>query len=100
MQGKILELPDIPPPSINLGRYQQKIQRIDGVKQNGKVAQVIGLVIESIGPSAMVGEICEIYYDRANYYDPERPPILAEVVGFRANRVLLMPLGVMEGIKP
>ena len=28
------------------------------------------------------------------------PPIKAEVVGFRDKRVLLMPLGVMEGIKP
>jgi flagellum-specific ATP synthase len=100
MRGKILDLPEFPPPPINLERYQQKLQRLDAVKQNGKVTQVIGLVIESIGPSAMVGELCEIYYDRANYYDPERPPILAEVVGFRANRVLLMPLGVMEGIKP
>jgi flagellum-specific ATP synthase len=100
MQGKILELPDIPPPPIHLERYAQRIERLDPVRQNGKVTQVIGLVIESIGPSAMVGELCEIYYDRANYYDPEKPPILAEVVGFRENRVLLMPLGVMEGIKP
>ncbi len=48
----------------------------------------------------MIGEICDIYYDRANYYDPAKPPIKAEVVGFRQNHVLLMPLGLMEGIKP
>lgn len=100
MRGKLLELPAIPRPEVNLERYRQQLERFDPVKQNGKVAQVIGLVIESIGPSAMVGEICDIYYDRANYYDPTRPPIQAEVVGFRENRVLLMPLGVMEGIKP
>ncbi|HZO87561.1 MAG TPA: flagellar protein export ATPase FliI [Chthonomonadaceae bacterium] len=100
MQGKILELPDIPPPPLDLDYYRQKLLRLDPVKQNGKVTQVIGLVIESVGPNAMVGEVCKIFYDRANYYDPEKPPILAEVVGFRENRVLLMPLGVMEGIKP
>ncbi len=100
MQGKILTLPDIPPPPVDLERYRSRALRTDPVKQNGKVTQVIGLVIESAGPNAMVGEICDIYYDRANHYDPQKPPIKAEVVGFRENKVLLMPLGVMEGIKP
>jgi flagellum-specific ATP synthase len=100
MHGQILTLPDFSPPLPDFDAYRQKVARFDPVLQNGKVAQVIGLVIESIGPNAMLGEICEIYYDRANHYDPEKPPIKAEVVGFRDNRVLLMPLGVMEGIKP
>jgi flagellum-specific ATP synthase len=100
MQGRILTLPDIPPPPVDLDYYTQRISRLDPVRQNGRVTQVIGLVIESAGPNAMIGEICDIYYDRACYYDPEKPPIKAEVVGFRQNHVLLMPLGVMEGIKP
>lgn len=100
MQSQILNLPDFSPPSVDLERYREGLLHCDTVKQNGKVAQVIGLVIESIGPNAMVGEICDIYYDRANHYDPLKPPIKAEVVGFRENRVLLMPLGLMEGIKP
>lgn len=100
MQSHRLALPDIPAPVIDLDRYRNRLARLDTVKHNGKVMEVIGLVIESIGPNAMVGEICDIYYDRANHYDPDKPPIKAEVVGFRENRVLLMPLGVMEGIKP
>ena len=100
MQSRILNLPNIPPPPIDLDFYRQKIERLDPVRQNGRVTQVIGLVIESAGPNAMIGEICDIYYDRANYYDPDKPPIKAEVVGFRQNHVLLMPLGLMEGIKP
>jgi flagellum-specific ATP synthase len=48
----------------------------------------------------MVGEICRIFHDRTSQHDPNNPPILAEVVGFRGDRVLLMPLGVMDGIKP
>lgn len=100
MQGQLLDLPIVPPVDINLDKYRQRLTRLDPVKMNGKVTQVIGLVIESAGPNAMVGEICDIYYDRANHYDPDQPPIKAEVVGFRQNRVLLMPLGVMEGIKP
>jgi len=96
----MLTLPEFTPHVPVFDEYRQKVARFDPVLQNGKVAQVIGLVIESIGPSAMLGEICDIYYDRANHYDPSKPPIKAEVVGFRDNRVLLMSLGVMEGIKP
>ncbi len=96
----MLELPEVLPPVIDLQRYRERLLRRDTVKQNGKVAQVIGLVIESVGPNVTVGEMCEIHFDRANSFEPERPPVLAEVVGFRENRVLLMPLGLMEGIKP
>lgn len=100
MQGRHFSFPEIPPLELDLGRYSERLLRSDPVRQNGKVVQVIGLVIESVGPNAMVGEICHIYYDRANGIDPQKPPIQAEVVGFREDRVLLMPLGVMEGIKP
>ncbi len=82
------------PPTIDLSRYRERIDRFDSVRQNGRVAQVIGLVIESIGPPAMIGEVCLVKPDRNS------PPLPAEVVGFRDNRVLLMPLGSMEGIKP
>ncbi len=89
-----LHLPPILPPSIDLERFRTRIDRMDPVRQNGRVSQVIGLVIESIGPRVMVGEICHIHCDRME------APIKAEVVGFRGDKVLLMPLGLMEGIKP
>jgi flagellum-specific ATP synthase len=54
---------------------------------------VIGLVIESIGPEVSVGDRCTIT-SRRNGSLP------AEVVGFRGNRVLLMPLGEMDGVGP
>ncbi len=82
------------PKPIDLGPYRKLMERFDPVKVNGRVAQVIGLVIEANGPAAMIGEVCEIRSDRRSR------PTLAEVVGFRENRVLLMPLGLMEGIKP
>jgi flagellum-specific ATP synthase len=50
------------------------------------------VVIESHGPAMSVGEICEIRYK--NLEDP----VIAEVVGFRDNKVLLMPLGELGGI--
>lgn len=80
------------PPDLSAAR--ERLHLIDPIKVHGRVQQVIGLVIESVGPAARVGEVCEIHFQRT------RPPIFAEVVGFRQNRVLLMPLGEMEGITP
>jgi len=82
-------------PSIDLARYRSIVSRLDTVRANGLVTQVIGLVVESTGPAAQIGEICEIRHSGRN-----SPPVKAEVVGFKANRVLLMPLGEMTGIKP
>ena len=62
------------------------------MRQYGKVRQVIGVVIESLGPNMAVGETCSISYKRT------AEPVLAEVVGFRDNKVLIMPLGELMGI--
>ncbi len=79
---------------IDFTPYSRAIERVNPVCLDGRVARVIGLIIESIGPQASLGELCKIY--RRNY--PE--PVLAEVVGFRDNFVLLMPYGELEGINP
>lgn len=80
------------PPTLD--RYTQTIGRLNTMKLNGKVIQVVGVVVESRGPAAHLGEVCEIHVRRNS------PPILAEVVGFREDRVLLMPLGDMAEIAP
>src|ERR1041385_5329263 len=64
------------------------------IENRGRVAQLIGLVIESNGPLAAVGEICRIELSRHD------SSTLAEVVGFRDHKVLLMPLGDISGIHP
>jgi flagellum-specific ATP synthase len=76
-----------------LAVYAQRLRRADPYRLNGRVAEVIGLVIESLGPEAEVGEICLIG-------DPRRARLRAEVVGFRDGRTLLMPLGELHGIRP
>src|SRR5579884_3440577 len=68
-------------------KYVGLIHSVDLMRQNGKVRQVIGVVIESLGPNMAVGETCHIQYKRT------AEPVLAEVVGFRDNKVLIMPLG-------
>src|SRR4051812_25212594 len=66
-------------PEIDLSRHRSQVTRLDTVRGNGLVTQVIGLVVESIGPAAQVGEICEIRHARRSI-----PTIKAEVVGFKA----------------
>jgi flagellum-specific ATP synthase len=73
-------------------RYLDALSHADLVRQYGKVRQVIGVVIESLGPSMAIGETCEISYKRT------ADPVLAEVVGVRDNKVLIMPLGDLAGI--
>ncbi|HTQ09528.1 MAG TPA: FliI/YscN family ATPase [Fimbriimonadaceae bacterium] len=67
----------------------------------GKVAQVVGLVIESIGPDGRIGDLCTIQTG-SNPPTSQHPNVLlpAEIVGFRGDRVLLMPLGELSGIGP
>ena len=69
----------------------------DLFKVRGKVVNVVGLTIESAGPSAKLGDICMIYPSTAN---AGSKPALAEVVGFRNGRNLLMPYEDVEGIGP
>ena len=70
------------------------IEQTDPLAVSGRVAQAVGIVIEGYGPMTSVGELCEVTRE-----DGEGA-VLAEVVGFRGERVLLMPLGEMRGIGP
>lgn len=80
--------------NINIEKYIRKLEDINLIKYIGRVSQVIGLTIESKGPGVKLGETCLIYPLKSN------SPILAEVVGFKGEKVLLMPLGDMEGVGP
>src|SRR5271154_4655621 len=72
----------------------RRVQETRVVRSQGRVIQLIGLVIESEGPLAAVGELCRIESARHD------GSTLAEVVGFRNHHVLLMPLGPLQGIHP
>jgi flagellum-specific ATP synthase len=78
----------------NLEKHSQAISRLDTIRAIGRVAQVIGVVVESRGPACGVGEICKIHCGRSE------EPVLAEVVGFRDSRTLLMPYANVTSIRP
>lgn len=76
---------------IDLSRYLPVVESAKPVRFHGKVTQVVGLVIEGYCPDTAVGSVCEVHSDGF-------PPIPAEVVGFRDNKTLLMPLGELRGV--
>src|SRR5574344_479296 len=74
--------------------YLEIIRETNSIREIGKVTEIIGLIIEADGPKSSIGDLCYIY----NRLDEE--PVWAEVVGFRTPKILLMPLGSMEGLQP
>jgi flagellum-specific ATP synthase len=77
-----------------LDRYVEVVETALPIRVEGQVTKTVGTVIEGRGPAVPVGGICRILSP-----DLERP-IVAEAVGFREGRVLLMPLCKCEGIRP
>lgn len=80
--------------SWNKNKYLDIINKTETIKEIGKITEIIGLTIESDGPQSSIGDLCYIYN---NFGDK---PTMAEVVGFRQDKILLMPLGSPDGIKP
>ena len=78
----------------DLKRFITPLKEIEPIQVRGKVTNIVGLVVEGHGPGSAMGGICEIYSKQMNH------SIMAEVVGFRDKRVLLMPLGDLDGIGP
>jgi len=79
----------------NFDHYYPIIDDIITIKPQGKISKIVGLTIESLGPPVELGEICTISSDRN-----DEIKLLAEVVGFREQTVILMPLGDMEELGP
>ncbi|MDY6932815.1 MAG: FliI/YscN family ATPase [Spirochaetota bacterium] len=74
-----------------LSKYKDIIEEVDVLQFTGKVERVVGLTIESNGPVVKHGELCKIRLEGNQY-------LLAEVVGFNKNRIVLMPVGEMNGV--
>jgi len=82
---------------LNLTRYIRELRQSSLTSTYGQITKVVGLVIEAKGVAAPVGELCMI-----SATDPETNQpveVMAEVVGFEDDRLMLMPLGNIRGIK-
>jgi flagellum-specific ATP synthase len=78
---------------INLEPYFRRLNQLNTIKMVGSVKRAVGLVVESLGPPVSVGELCEIVGKNHGEGIP------AEVIGFRDNYVLSMPLYKVHGVK-
>jgi len=87
-------MPTLPSSLTRLQNAARRVRAARVTETCGRVVQLIGLVIESEGPLAAMGEVCRIQSARN---DGET---LAEVVGFRNHHLLLMPLGEIHGLAP
>ena len=83
----------MPVREFSLARQRDLVRRTDPMPLAGHVTRTVGLVVESSGPRAKIGEICELQRHEAT-------PLLMEVVGFRDGLVLSVPLGPTSGIRP
>ena len=77
---------------MDLSKYEKAKEKVY-YRKLGKVLNVVGLTIESAGPDARLADICYIHPE-----GDEGPGIMAEVVGFKDGRTLLMPYENTEGI--
>ena len=78
--------------NVNFEKYEKVLDQ-NFVRRLGKVVNVVGLTIESAGPDAKLGDVCQIFPE-----GEDARPIMAEVVGFKDKRTLLMPYDAVDGI--
>ncbi len=84
--------------SVDFSKYN-RLQEESFYKKKGRVVNVVGLTIESAGPDAKLGDICQIFPGgKGEFFSGDRQPIPAEVVGFKDRKTLLMPYGSVDGI--
>ncbi|MGD8392336.1 MAG: flagellum-specific ATP synthase FliI, partial [Desulfobacterales bacterium] len=79
---------------LRLDKYRQCLDTTCTIQTSGKVTNIVGLVIEAQGPLSRLGTVCDIYTQG------DVRKIRAEVLGFRDNKVMMMPLEEMRGIGP
>ncbi len=80
--------------TVDLTKYRNRLEGVQSVAVQGKIVDIVGLTIEATGPRMCVGDLCFVSSPR----NGSRVPV--EVVGFRGERSLLMPLGELHGIGP
>jgi flagellum-specific ATP synthase len=78
--------------TYNFDKYAELAEK-NYYRHLGKVVKIVGLTIESVGPNAKLNDLCRIIIDKNKNIS-----IMAEVVGFRDKRLLLMPYESVEGL--
>ena len=85
---------------VDVGEALARLDQVNPLRLAGRVSEVTGLLVRATIPGVRVGEL--VYIDNAAGAPPSESParLQAEVVGFRGEEVVLMPLGEAAGIGP
>jgi flagellum-specific ATP synthase len=81
-------------PSFSTAKYHDIVNTTVPIRSNGRVKKVIGLVIEASGPASQIGCVCDIATEGGALI------VSAEVLGFKEDSVLLMPLEDIRSLGP
>ena len=71
----------------------EKTEKLQTEEYSGKITNVIGMAVESIGPMVRIGDLCKIYSNKA-----DGSSVYSEVVGIKDNKVIFMPYGGLTGV--
>ncbi len=79
-------------PSSHFDKLLNQLEDLELTTVHGRITEIVGMLIRAVVPQVRMGEICLIKRDVE--------PLMAEVVGFTKDEVILSPLGEMSGIGP
>jgi flagellum-specific ATP synthase len=79
---------------LSTEKYHEIIKTAVPIRANGRVKKVVGLVIEASGPASQIGCVCDITTENGG------GTVSAEVLGFKEDSVLLMPLEDIRSLGP
>ena len=77
---------------MSLAGIQQRLDEISTITAMGRIVKAVGLTLEATGLGASVGQRCHIFSPR------RQSSLEGEVIGFREQRVVVMPFGPVRGI--
>ncbi len=83
---------------VSLAPYRRAVAQAPLTRRMGHVRRLGGLSVEVHGLDATVGELCAIWPRSSGRDAAPRAPVLAEVVGVRADHLALMPYGSVQGL--
>ncbi|MCM8746456.1 FliI/YscN family ATPase [Thermomicrobium sp. CFH 73360] len=81
-------------PEALLERFRQRVRTVQPIRREGRVVRGIGLTVEAIGLDLEIGDLCHIFPTFA-----EEGRLAAEVVGFHDERLVLVPLAELRGVR-
>ncbi len=81
---------------LDVDKYSKIVENAEPLRVVGKIVQIVGLIVEARLTGVAVGELCSVFIER----EEEIIEVYAEVVGFKDEKVLMMPIGNIGGIAP